>query len=99
MLPGCAKTVEVPVDKPVSVAVRVRDTPPADLLHCADRPAPLPEDDATIALLPPSVRRALIAVARAFAANATQLDRLVEWERPGTCPAAAAAPIDDSPAR
>ncbi len=93
MLPGCAKTVEVPGDKPVPVAVSVKDTPPADLLRCADRPPPLPEDDATVALLPPSVRRALIAVARAFAANATQLDRLVEWERPGTCPGVAPVPI------
>ena len=85
MLPGCGGTIEVPVEKPVPIAVTVKDTPPADLLRCADRPAPLPEDTATVAMLPKSVRAALIAVARAFAANARQLDRLVNWSRPGTC--------------
>lgn len=86
MLPGCAGTIEVPVEKPVPVAVQVKDTPPADLLRCAARPAPLPEDPATVAMLPASVRTALIAVARAFATNAAQLDRLVNWYRPDTCP-------------
>ena len=90
MLPGCGGTIEVPVEKPVPVAVPVKDTPPADLLRCADRPAPLPEDPAPkdpakLAMLPKSVRAALIAIARAFAANARQLDRLVNWSRPGTC--------------
>ncbi len=86
MLPGCGGTIEVPVEKPVPVAVPVKDTPPADLLRCADRPAPLPEDPQTVAMLPKSVRTALIAIARAFATNAAQLDRLVNWSRPDSCP-------------
>lgn len=101
MLPGCAKTIEVPVDKHVPVAVEVKDTPPADLLRCAERPAPLPEDDATVALLPRSVRAALIGIARAFGVNAAQLDRLVNWQRPGSCPAptsASAEPATRPPA-
>jgi hypothetical protein len=68
-----------------AVAVGVKSDPPAELLACARRPAPLPEDQ--VAVMPPALRMALILLAQAFATNAAQLDRLVEWERPGSCPA------------
>lgn len=86
-LPGCARTIEVPVDKPVPVAVSVRDTPPADLRRCAERPRGLPEEDKLTAQIPDPVRAAIIRIARAFASNASQLDRLVNWSTPGACPA------------
>ena len=90
-LPGCAhQPVEVAVPQPVPVAVKVKDTPPAELTRCADRPAGLPEDPVLIAQIPTSIRAGIIRLARAFAANASQLDRLVNWATPGACPASAA---------
>ena len=68
---------------PTAVAVAIRSDPPAELTTCATRPAPLPEDQ--IGILPSALRLALIAFAQAFAGNAAQLDRLIEWERPGSC--------------
>ena len=38
--------------------------------------------------LPTAVRAAIIRLARAFAGNAAQLDRLINWQTPGTCPPA-----------
>ena len=69
------------------VAVVVKDTPPAELTACAKRPEGLPEDPALIAQIPTRIRAAIIRLARAFATNASQLDRLVEWNAPGSCPA------------
>ena len=89
-LPCCAlRTVEVPVDKPVPVAAPIERTPPAELTGCAERPQGLPEDPALIAQIPTSIRAGIIRLARAFAGNASQLDRLVNWNAPGTCPAGA----------
>jgi len=76
----------VPVDRPVPVAVPVSDTPPAELTRCAERPAGLPEDKDLLARIPDGVRAGIIRMARAFAGNASQLDRLVNWNAPGTCP-------------
>jgi len=85
-LPGCAqRVVEVAVDKPVPVAVPIKATPPAELTRCAERPQGLPEDPALIAQIPTSIRAGIIRMARAFAGNASQLDRLVNWNAPGTC--------------
>ena len=87
-LPGCAqRVVEVPIDKPVPVAVAIERTPPAELTRCAERPQGLPEDPALIAQIPTTVRAGIIRMARAFAGNASQLDRLVNWHTPDTCPA------------
>ena len=87
-LPGCAhRPVEVQLEKPVPVAVKVKDTPPAELLRCADRPAGLPEDADLIAQIPTKIRAGIIRMARAFAGNADRGDRLVNWNAPGTCPA------------
>lgn len=77
------------MDKPVPVAVPVKQTPPAELLKCADRPDGLPEDPALIAQIPTAIRAGIIRMARAFGANASQLDRLIEWEQPGACTAKA----------
>lgn len=82
---GCSHpAVELPVDKPVPVAVAVKDPPPSDLLACAQRPAGLPVDQ--VATIPAVTRAALIGVAGALAANAAQLDRLINWIAPGSCP-------------
>lgn len=91
-LPGCVhRIIEVPVEKPVPVAVPVKDTPPAELTRCADKPAGLPESKVVLAQIPTPVRAAIIRIARAFAANAQQLDRLIDWTAPGTCSSGKAA--------
>lgn len=84
-LPGCAPRPPVKVEVPVPVAVPVKDTPPAELLHCAVKPEGLPEDPALVAQIPTRARAGIIRLARAFGANASQLDRLIEWAAPGTC--------------
>ena len=67
------------------VAVKVKDTPPAELLRCADRPTGLPEYPALVAQIPTKIRAGIIRLAKAFGANAAQLDRLIDWNAPGTC--------------
>ena len=85
-LPGCAHRAEI-VEKPVPVAVPVKDTPPAELLTCAERPEGLPEDPQLVAQMPTRLRAGVIRLARAFATVAGRLDRLVDWNAPGTCTA------------
>ena len=86
-LPGCARPTDAPpAAVSVPVAVTVKDRPPAELQRCADRPDGLPEDPALIAQIPTKIRAGIIRLPRAFAGNATQLDRLVNWSAPGTCP-------------
>ena len=72
--------------------VKVKDTPPTELLTCADRPDGLPEDPSLIAQIPTKIRAGIIRLARAFAGNADRNDRLVNWNAPGSCPAAKPAP-------
>jgi hypothetical protein len=84
-LQGCAPKPPVRIEVPVPVAVPVKDTPPAELLRCAERPEGLPEDPALIAQIPTRIRSAIIRLARSFAGNAAQLDRLVDWNAPGSC--------------
>jgi hypothetical protein len=83
--PACAPRPPIKVEVPVPVAVKVKDTPPAALLACADRPAGLPEDPALVAQIPTRARAGIIRLARAFGANANQLDRLIDWIAPGSC--------------
>jgi hypothetical protein len=78
--------VEVAVPEPVPVAIKIKDTPPAELTRCADRPAGLPEDPALLAQIPTPVRGGIIRLAKSFAVNAAQLDRLINWNAPGSCP-------------
>jgi len=85
MSPGCAPRTDPPAPLPAPIAVPVTITPPADLLRCADRPAGLPEDPALVAQIPTRARAGIIRLARAFGANADQLDRLVEFVSPGAC--------------
>lgn len=92
MLAGCARTIDLPVDRPAPVAVAIEHRPPANLLACARRDAPLPTGAGAWAIIPPAVRTGLIDFARAAGANADQLDRLINWNRPGTCPPGAATP-------
>lgn len=91
-LPACAllPIKHVEVEKPVPVAVPIKDTPPAELLRCAERPEGVPEDKTLIAQIPTRARAGIIRMARALGANADQLDRLVNWNSPGTCPKGAA---------
>ena len=87
-LPACARHAEAPpavVSTPI--VVKVKDTPPAELLTCATRPEGLPEDPSLIAQIPTAVRAGIIRLARAFAGNADRADRLVNWNAPKTCPA------------
>ena len=97
-LPACVPAllkrppIEVIVEKPVPVAVPVKDTPPAELTRCADRPEGLPEDPALVAQIPTRIRAGVIRLARAFAGNAAQLDRLVNWAAPGSCSSTAGKP-------
>ena len=67
------------------VALPVKTTPPAELLVCAERPEGLPEDPDLIAQIPTKLRAGIIRLARAFGANASRLDRLIDWEAPDTC--------------
>jgi hypothetical protein len=69
----------------VPVAVPVKDTPPAELLACAERPTGLPEDADLIAQIPTKLRAGIIRLARAFGSNASRLDRLIDWNAPGSC--------------
>lgn len=77
------------IEKPVPVAVPVKDKPPAELLRCAERPEGVPEDKTLIAQIPTRVRAGIIRMARALGSNADQLDRLINWSAPGSCPAPA----------
>ena len=86
LLPGCATTARADVEHPVPVAVEPDRTPPADLLQCARRDAPLAADADAWAIIPARRREELIAMARAAGWNADQLDRLVNWNSPGRCP-------------
>jgi hypothetical protein len=66
------------------VVVQVDDTPPGDLLRCPEPPVAFPLNQA--ATMPADVRSALMSLAFAYAATLDQLERLINWERPDTCP-------------
>ena len=91
-LPACARHADAP---PAVIAapivVKVKDTPPAELLTCATRPEGLPEDPSLIAQIPTAIRAGIIRMARAFRANADGKDRLVNWLAEDSCPAPAKA--------
>ena len=86
-LPACARHDDAPPAViPAPIVVKVKDTPPAELLTCATRPEGLPEDPSLIAQIPTKIRAGIIRLARAFAGNADRADRLVNWNVPGSCP-------------
>lgn len=66
------------------MAVKLEKQPPANLLTCARRPEGLPTDQEGV--LTEATRAALIAVAVPFRLNADQIDQLVNFLKPGTCP-------------
>ena len=68
---------------PAAVAVVIRDTPPAELLACPQRPAGFPED--AIASLPKAVREAAIRLAHGYAEAIDQLERLIAWHGVENC--------------
>ena len=83
MLAGCGRHVaELQVEVPKPVAVVVKDTPAAELLRCPERPAGFPASNAVI---PPDTRAAIIRLAKAYAMTVAQLERLIDWSRPGAC--------------
>ena len=85
-LPACARHADAPLAvAPPPIMVKVKDTPPTELLTCADRPDGLPEDPSLIAQIPTKIRAGIIRLARAFSTNADRADRLVNWNAPGTC--------------
>jgi hypothetical protein len=79
--PGRAKTPP----PPLVVAKVLRETPPTDTLVCAQRPDGF--GPAAWAEFPTEVRLKLIAWARILGDNADLHDRLVEYLKPGSCPA------------
>ncbi|PZO91511.1 MAG: hypothetical protein DI623_03035 [Sphingomonas sanxanigenens] len=80
-LAGCSRPgAEAPAPP---AAIAIRETPPAELLRCASRPVGFPVDEQ--ATIPPAARAAAERLARAFAASAGQLDRLINWVAPGSC--------------
>lgn len=83
MLQGCGHPEPLPAP-PAAIATPLRQTPPADLLACPERPDGFPADAS--AVMPPDVRRATMGLAHAYAQVRGQLERLIEWERPGACP-------------
>lgn len=92
-LPGCGLQIsrKAPPVAPAAIAVDAHVKPPADLLVCPTAPQGFPEDAATGATIPASVRFATIRLAQAYAAASTQLGRLIGWETGATCTAAAPA--------
>lgn len=86
-LAACAhRAPELSVPQPPQVvAVPLRDSPPADLMICAQRPEGFPED--LMATMPAGIRDATVRVVAALKADADRLDRLVNWHTPGACDA------------
>jgi hypothetical protein len=82
-LQGCGIDRPAPIP-PAPLVIRVKDTPPADLLACAERAKPLPTD--ALAIIPAPLRTALIDLARVVGRNADRLERLVRWSDPAACP-------------
>ena len=80
-LQACAHQAADPA--PTAVAVAIRDTPPAELLACPQRPEGFPLD--SIATLPKPVREAAMRLAQSYAEIADQLERLIGWHGP-SCP-------------
>lgn len=61
----------------------LKEAPAGDMLVCAKRPAGFGPE--SWALIPPEVRDTLIEWAEAMGANASLLDRNVNWHVPGRC--------------
>ena len=87
VLLGCATRPSPTPPDEVPIAVKLKETPPPDLLVCAERPVGLPaRPDQPDDVIQKTVRAALERIMPAFGRNASQLDRLVNWHRPGACP-------------
>lgn len=77
-LQGCGRKVVEATPPPV--VVKVKDTPPADLLQCPQPPAGIPAG--VTATIPAPARAALIDLASAYRAAVAQLRRLIDWHDP-----------------
>lgn len=65
------------------MAIEVRDTPPAELLTCPERPDGFPVGIA--AVMPKAVREATVRLAQSYAEVTSQLERLIAWHAPNSC--------------
>lgn len=61
----------------------LKETPPADLMACAERPVGFSAD--AWAVMPEPVRKKVIEIMTAFRANNDRHDRLVNFLEPGSC--------------
>jgi hypothetical protein len=82
-LPGCAHRAADPSPAPAIVTVKVKDVAPAELTRCPERPEGFPAD--ATAVVGDPVRAAIIRLAQSYAAVIGQLERLIEWNAPGSC--------------
>jgi len=81
-LAACATRATRP--DPAVIAVKVPPAaPPASDLVCPVAPTGFPTDE--VATLPPAVRDAAIRLATAYAAIASQVVRLIDFNAPGSC--------------
>lgn len=78
---------------PVAVAVATPTRPPAELLACPVAPAGFPRDET--ATMPAATRFAAIRLASAYAAVASQLRRLIDWNDPAACAGLPLSPAKD----
>lgn len=82
-LPGCGPDrIASPGDVPI--AMKLDETPPADLLVCPAAAPAFPVD--AVAKIPPEVRSALMSLAFAYSVVRDQVGRLINWHRPRSCP-------------
>ena len=85
MLPGCARhAIELPADTPSVNAVKVEDTPPAELVACPQVFDGFPEGPAE-ADMPAEVRAAIVRLARGYRVTVDQLRRLIAWNTGKPC--------------
>lgn len=80
---GCGAKTDARPSSPAAIAVSTHTSPPAELLRCPERPEGFTAD--AWAVMPDSVREAVIRLAKAFGANAERQERLIAWERPAGC--------------
>lgn len=66
------------------VAVSTKDSPPPDLMLCAQRPDGFSPD--SWGVLPEKVRTKFVEVAKAMGDSGDRLDRWINRQSPGSCP-------------
>ena len=77
--------VSIPDTTVIAVDTSTQRQPPTELLTCSRRPPGFRETEDAVARIKEPERSALNRVVEAFRLNADQLDRFINWEKPGTC--------------